>query len=245
MRGVFIYILMAIQVTLSGQSVQFNFKNYQISNIGSFKTVSFQNSYFDEYFNAYHQLNLKMKLSNDFSIISIDSEPCSNEEKIILENWTWKSSPTVKIQTGISNNNFYSTVKVYPYFLRNGAKHKIKEIELNVQNSKIETITNFKSRDEITESVLNSGTWFKFKIHESGMYRISYEEFVELNIIQEPISTNQISVFSNPSRMLDFTVGNKRPQDLIEITSKINGVSSSIFGPGSSLIFYAEEAKSI
>ncbi|MBK22185.1 MAG: hypothetical protein CMP63_07760 [Flavobacteriales bacterium] len=240
MRGVFIYILMAIQVTLSGQSVQFNFKNYQISNIGSFKTVSFQNSYFDEYFHAYHQLNLKMKLSNDFSIISIDSEPCSNEEKIILENWTWKSSPTVKIQTGISNNNFYSTVKVYPYFLRNGAKHKIKEIELNVQNSKIETITNFKSRDEITESVLNSGTWFKFKIHESGMYRISYEEFVELNIIQEPISTNQISVFSNPSRMLDFTVGNKRPQDLIEITSKINGVSSSIFGPGSSLIFYAE-----
>ena len=231
---------MAIQVTLSGQSVQFNFKNYQISNIGSFKTVSFQNSYFDEYFHAYHQLNLKMKLSNDFSIISIDSEPCSNEEKIILENWTWKSSPTVKIQTGISNNNFYSTVKVYPYFLRNGAKHKIKEIELNVQNSKIETITNFKSRDEITESVLNSGTWFKFKIHESGMYRISYEEFVELNIIQEPISTNQISVFSNPSRMLDFTVGNKRPQDLIEITSKINGVSSSIFGPGSSLIFYAE-----
>ena len=62
----------------------------------------------------------------------------------------------------------------------------------------------------------------------------------ELNIVQEPISTNEISVFSNSSRMLDFTVGNKRPQDLQEISSKINGVSSSTFGPGSSLIFYAE-----
>lgn len=240
MRGVFIYILLVLQVTLPAQSVHFNFENYQITKIGSSESITFKSSYFDEYLYGYQQLNLKMKLSKDFSILSIQSEPCTSEEEKILKNWDWKPSPKIKITNGSSNGNFYSCVKVYPYFLDHGIKHKIKKIELNVQNSQNESIASFRSNNDFTESVLNNGNWFKFKIYESGMYKLTYEELVELNIIQEPISTNQISVFSNSSRMLDFTVGNKRPQDLQEISSKISGVSNTTFGPGSSLNFYAE-----
>ena len=240
MRGVLIYTLIALQVTLSAQSVHFSFENYQIIKIGQSKSVSFKNSFFNENLVGYQQLNFKMKLSKEFSILFIHSKPCSSEEEKILKNWNWRPSPRIKITNGRSNGNSYSNLRVYPYFLKNGVKHKIIEIELNLQNTQNEIITSFKSKNEVTESVLNNGSWFKFKIFESGMYQLSYEELVELNIIQEPISTSQISVYSNPSRMLDFTVGNKRPQDLQEISSKTTGPSNSIFGPGSSLIFYAE-----
>ncbi len=240
MRGVLIYILMVVQVTLSAQTVHFSFKNYQITKIGLSKYITFENSFFDENFFGYQQLNFKLKLSKEFSILSIQSEPCTSEEEKILTNWNWKPSPQIRITNGSSNGDFYSSIKVFPYFLRNGTRHKITEIELNVQNAQNENIMDFRSKDEVTESVLNTGNWFKFKIYESGIYQLSYEELVELNIIQEPIPTTQISVFSNPSRMLDFTVGNRRPRDLQEISSKTNGVPNSIFGPGSSLSFYAE-----
>ena len=64
MRGVFIYILLVLQVTLPAQSVHFNFENYQITKIGSSESITFKSSYFDEYLYGYQQLNLKMKLDS-------------------------------------------------------------------------------------------------------------------------------------------------------------------------------------
>ena len=151
MRGVLIYILLVLQVTLPAQSVHFNFENYQIKKIGSSESITFKSSYFDEYLYAYQQLNLKMKLRKDFSILSVQSEPCTSAEEKILKNWNWKPSPKIKITNGSSNGDFYSSIKVYPYFLNDGIKHKIKEIELNVENSQNESITIFKSKNDVVE----------------------------------------------------------------------------------------------
>ena len=147
MRGVLIYILMVVQVTLSAQSVHFSFKNYQITKIGLSESITFENSFFDENFFGYQQLNFKLKLSKEFSILSIQSEPCTSEEEKILTNWNWKPSPQIRITNGSSNGDFYSSIKVFPYFLKNGAKHKIKEIELNIQNAQNESIMDFRSDD--------------------------------------------------------------------------------------------------
>ena len=240
MRGVFIYILLAVQVTLCGQSADFNFKNYNVSKVGSHEVLSFEDNFIDELFHAYAQLNFKCKLSKNHAILSIDSEPCTSSEEKALKNWVWSQEPRIEIKRGISNDDFYSSVIVYPYFLKNGLKHKIKKIKLNLEKSQNEIVSNFRSNEEITESVLSSGSWFKFKIHKSGIYQISYENLIEKNIISGPIPSNQIAVFGNSSRMLDFTVGNSRPVDLSEIPSKIIEEDNSFFTSGSSILFYSE-----
>ena len=81
MRGVFIYILLAVQVTLCGQSADFNFKNYNVSKVGSHEVLSFEDNFIDELFHAYAQLNFKCKLSKNHVILSIDSEPCTSSEE--------------------------------------------------------------------------------------------------------------------------------------------------------------------
>ena len=240
MRGVLIYILLVIQVTLSAQSAHFKFENFQISKIGLNETVIFNNNYFDDSLYTYQQINIQRKLSKEINITTIKSTPCTTEEIKTLKKWVWKDNPTIKIQSGIANSIYYSTVKVYPFFLKNNIPHKIEEIKLELSSSQNKKKLNFRSYNDITQSVLSNGNWSKFKIHKSGIYKLSYEDLIKLNILEKPISTNKIAVYSNPSRMLDFTVGNQRPKDLSEIPTKITGSVNSKFGPGSAILFFAE-----
>ena len=69
MRGVLIYILMAIQVTLSAQSVHFSFENYQITKIGFSKSITFKSSFFDENFFGYQQHNFNIKLTQPTHVV--------------------------------------------------------------------------------------------------------------------------------------------------------------------------------
>lgn len=240
MRGVLIYITLAMQVTLLGQSADFKFEDFRVLKIESTETVTFKNNYFDDSLYSYQQLNYQSKLSEEYSISVIKSTPCREEEIKTLKDWYWTSSPKIAIQNGVSNHTYYSNVKVYPFYLKNNIPHKITEISLNLNVSKNKNELNFRSHNNISESVLSRGNWFKFKLDESGVYQLSYEDLVELNILREPVPNQNLGFYSNSSRMLDFKVGNKRPADLTEVPSKITGSSGNMFGPGSKIFFYAE-----
>lgn len=240
MRSVFIYIIIALQVTSFGQSVHFKFEDFEILKIESIETIIFKNNYFDDSLYSYQQLNYKFKLSGEYSIDKITTIPCTEEEIKILRNWSWTNNPKISIQNGISNDTYYSQVKVYPFHLKNSVPHKITAVSLSLSRAQNKKELKFRSNQNISKSVLSKGNWFKFKIHESGVHELSYEKLVELNVLKEPLPKENLAVYSNSSRMLDFNVGNKRPTDLSEIPTQITGTSSTTFGPGSKILFYAE-----
>ena len=229
-----------MQVTSQGQSANFKFEDFQILKIESNKTVTFKNNYFDDSLYSYQQINYQLKLNQEYSISEITSIPCKDEEIKTLDDWGWTDDPKITVQHGISNNTYYSNVKVYPFYLKNNTPHKITEISLNLTTARNKNELNFRSNYNLSESVLSKGNWYKFKIQESGVYELSYETLLNLGILNEPMSTENLGLYSNPSRMLDFKVGNTRPIDLSEIPTKITGSYNERFGPGSKIFFYVE-----
>ena len=240
MRGVLIYILTVLQVTLIGQSAYLKFENFDILNIKYTQAIKFNNNYFDDSLFAYHQVNYNLKLSSEYLINKISSIPCSETEIKTLEDWVWTDKPKVIIQNGVSNNTYYSKVKVYPFFLKDNIPHKIQEIQLDLKESQNKNELNFRSSKNINKSVLSNGNWFKFKIKNSGIFKFSYENLFDLNILKNPIPNNKIAIYSNSSKMLGFQVGDLRPKDLSQIPTKIIGSSNGMFGPGSTIYFYSE-----
>jgi hypothetical protein len=106
-----------MQVTSLGQSANFKFENYQVFKFGLNKTIKFKNNYFDDSLYSFQQINYQLKLNKEYSISKIVSIPCTDNEIRTLEGWSWTNNPKITVQNGISNNTYYSTVKVYPFYL--------------------------------------------------------------------------------------------------------------------------------
>lgn len=241
MRGIPLIILLALQVTLYSKSTTFKFEHYTSAIIEQNKVVLFDNSFLNESLFSFSKKKFNFHISSSYLITSSTSQPCSSLELEALKDWSWSTTPKIIIHNGISNNVKQSDLIVYPYFIKDGIKQKLTEVSIDFDIQNTTTSPQLRSNEELTTSEFNSGDWFKFKVDHSGMYKMTYEELIDLNILSSPINKDGLSIYSNSSRMLDFMVGNDRAIDLNQLPTKIIGEDNNeTFGPGSSILFYAE-----
>jgi len=83
-------------------------------------------------------------------------------------------------------------------------------------------------------SVLATGKWFKMKIKQTGVYRLSYEDIVEMGF-SDP---SNISVFGNGGTMLPLINGMPRYDDLVENPVYMFKGADGIFNQGDYILFY-------
>ncbi len=234
MRTLFAYILFLIHVTVMSQIVQFDFNNYALKNITNNKSIYL----FDDYRLNDSLIPYKSLLMDGhfdlYAIHSLSSETFSSK----IENWYWPNEPHIELKKGFEKGRPKTTINIYPFISVNGQRKKIVTLKLKLNPSKNSSLP-FKTTEEIINSVLSSGKWFKFKIPKSGVYEITYQQLKELNILSQPIAHTQLAIFSNTSEMLPFIIGSKRMEDLKEIPLQFRNLSSNTFNEFSSMIFYA------
>lgn len=84
------------------------------------------------------------------------------------------------------------------------------------------------------KSVLNSGTWYRIKIEESGIYKITYEDLINMGFN----APENIRVYGNGGGQLPYSNDAEFKDDLQEIAIYQN--TNSDFGPGDFYLFYGE-----
>lgn len=94
----------------------------------------------------------------------------------------------------------------------------------------------FASSAPAGSSVLSNGKWYKIKIPRSGIYRLTYEQLVQLGF-SNPAN---ISIFGNGGKMLPLINGVPRYDDLIENPIYMYKGSDGSFNQGDYILFYAE-----
>lgn len=88
--------------------------------------------------------------------------------------------------------------------------------------------------DAAATSVLASGRWFKMKINRSGIYKLTYEDILEMGFTNPA----NVRVYGNGGAMLPLVNGIPRNDDLIENTLYIYKGADGAFGQGDYLLFY-------
>ncbi len=88
----------------------------------------------------------------------------------------------------------------------------------------------------ISSSALSSGNWYKIKITESGMYKLTYSQLTEMGFT----NMSGIGIFGYGG-LLPKTAGEVIADDLPERSVyKVDANSNSVFDSGDYLLFYAE-----
>ncbi len=109
------------------------------------------------------------------------------------------------------------------------------EILENSTQAKPETI-----RTHAANSVLASGTWYKFSLLTTGIYKISYEDLKKANIDPSGINPANIRIYGNGGGMLPEANRGLRTDDLMENSIFVAGESDGRFDPGDYILFYGE-----
>lgn len=68
-----------------------------------------------------------------------------------------------------------------------------------------------------TQSVLNQGDWFKFRISGDGIYKITGEQIANLNLDVSSINASTFKVFGHPGGMLSEVIEDDRVDDLKQL----------------------------
>ncbi|HEX4886712.1 MAG TPA: type IX secretion system sortase PorU [Luteibaculaceae bacterium] len=88
-------------------------------------------------------------------------------------------------------------------------------------------------------SVLNEGQWYKVRIPNTGLYKISFEFLESMGYPTSNLPSNEVRLFGNSTGMLPIRNDQPRPDDLVENHIAIYDGGDGTFGPGDYLLFYA------
>lgn len=93
--------------------------------------------------------------------------------------------------------------------------------------------------DVISNSVLNSGEWFRFYVEKSGVYRIS-RSFLQNLGFNVNVDPRTIKLYGNGGRMVPLLNSIEYPADLAENAITFIGEEDGVFNNDDYIIFYAE-----
>ena len=88
-------------------------------------------------------------------------------------------------------------------------------------------------------SVLAHGDWYKFSISSSGLYKITYNDFIAMGIPAEKINSSKLSIYGNGGRPISSNNSLCTYSDLLENSIFVYDPNNN-FSQGGYVIFYGE-----
>ena len=92
-----------------------------------------------------------------------------------------------------------------------------------------------------TTSVLSSGDWYKISVKQTGVYKLTYTDLVNLGINVSGIDPRNISIYGNGAGMLSEDNADFRYDDLLENAIQLVGEDDGVFNTNDYILFYAQE----
>ena len=90
-------------------------------------------------------------------------------------------------------------------------------------------------------SVLSSGDWYTISTSINGIYKINYNDLLNLGITQENINIDNIHIYGNGGGMLPHLNSDFRHEDLVENSIQIyDDNNNGIFEQNDYLLFYGQ-----
>jgi hypothetical protein len=90
------------------------------------------------------------------------------------------------------------------------------------------------------KSVLADGSWYKIAVQETGIYKITYKDFIDMGMSPSQLNSSAIGVFGNGGGMLPESNSGYRCDDLRENSIEIVDGGDGKIDQGDYILFYGE-----
>jgi len=150
-----------------------------------------------------------------------------------------------QLKNSISRDKHYAFLSISPIIKnKDGSYKKITSFSVNF-NSRNRNTSQNNQRREIINSVLSSGSWYRFYVNKSGVFRISKNFLEQLGVNVNSIDPRTLKVFGNGGKMIPYSNAINYPIDLAENAIRVIGEGDGVFNNEDYILFYAEGPKGI
>ncbi|MFH0866142.1 MAG: type IX secretion system sortase PorU [Bacteroidota bacterium] len=255
MRFLLSFILLAFSFSSfpqgSGIPVNITWKNTEVIISGSDtnKNFSFDNSICEDN-SRLPVYRLRIPLNNN----ERTDQPCmkntvfieiSDDEQGLLKNFPQQIPDSISIHAGyeISAKKKSAVLSFLPFRINciSGKTEKLlsADITYNVIHA---SSGNEQKHTYADNSVLAEGTWYRLKIQNEGIYKISYNDLVQQGIDVSSINPLNIRIFGNGGGMLPEGNWEDNDDDLTENAILVEGENDGTFGPDDYILFYGQSS---
>ena len=152
---------------------------------------------------------------------------------------TIPSTPQVSLKNAIDRDKIYAYLEVSPIINDGGVYKRMTSFTVDYQYGRSANQVTQKNNQDITNSVLSSGSWHKFYVEKSGVFRLS-KSFLNSLGVNTNVDPRTIKVFGNGGAMLPLPNSEFYPLDLTENAVRFVGEEDGVFNDQDYILFYAE-----
>jgi hypothetical protein len=250
MKKTILFILLFSVVFVFGQqtdNISINWNSNVDYNIGE---TSIRVPQFDlEFYN----IDIPLKKIQFRKLISVGST--SNASSLIISNVVYQTIPENQIYDLDKNlipnkieavlevvrarDDYRGILIVSPIIKEGNSYKKVISFNYSFQNSLSERNQNPNVVESISNSVLTSGTWYRFYVEKSGIYKVS-KSFLQSLGFNVNVDPRNIKIFGNGGRMLPLNNSLPYSDDLVENAIQFIGEEDGVFDNSDYILFYAE-----
>ncbi len=179
---------------------------------------------------------------NSFSIKNIKFETISENDLHDISISTIPLTLSAQFNASKARTQWYASLTISPIIKEGGVLKRIKSFDVSY-NYQLPTTTaskafEAKSVSAITNSVLATGTWYKFFIEKSGVYRIDRNFLQNLGVNPSNINPSKIKIYGQGGRMLPLINQSDFTQDIQENAIYVFGEDDGTFDTDDYILFY-------
>lgn len=93
---------------------------------------------------------------------------------------------------------------------------------------------------QTNNSVLTNGTWYKIAVSETGVFKITSSDLINMGVNLNSINPKNIRIYGNGAGMLPEPNNQFRQDDLVENAIEVVGEDDNVFDLGDYILFYGQ-----
>jgi uncharacterized protein (UPF0262 family) len=212
--------------------------DFDINHKSKVKTSIIENNFLDAFLNPTFTDSWKVSSNSiitDFSIKNIVYEPISDVNTYTIN--VINDEISIDLNIAKAKNTAYAILNLKPLVKVNNQVMRIVSFDLEYTISN--ATQNLSKQSTVKNSVLANGTWFKFAINKTGVYKIDKEFLEKLGVDVNTINPKNISIYGNGGAMLPLKNSDFRHNGLQENAIFIQGENDASFDANDYILFFA------
>ncbi len=176
---------------------------------------------------------------NSARITGISYGVLSNNELSKIDPSTVPNQLTFTIKSTYSRDKLFTAFSVVPVINENGVLRKIESVTLTYRYN---TTLGGEKRIPLTNSVLATGSWYKFKIENTGIHRVDKAFLDNLGMNTDGIDPNTLKIYGHGGDPLPEVNDDNNEYDLPQNAIQVIGGEDGSFDTGDFILFYGKTA---
>jgi len=176
--------------------------------------------------------------SYKYTLFNAKYEPIATEEiELIPKDYTY-SEPKVDIRTATDKGNFFAMLSILPVSkTATGEYLRLVSCDISFEGADPVQVTRMRG---LKNSALNTGTWYKISVNNTGLHKVTYNDLKNLGIPMSGLRSSSIALFGNGGGAISDINPAVQIDDLLECPIMMKDNGNDVFNENSYFVFYAQ-----